>query len=235
MNNILEIKELTKSYGKVKVLNNINLEVGPNEIIGLLAPNGEGKSTLMKIISGIITRYDGEVHLNGEKINYRSRNKIAFMADKNIIPTSWTVNDAIKYYNKYFKGYNRSKAEDMISSFNIARQSRISELSLGSVEKVNLALTFGVDADIFLLDEPLAAIDIIAREDILRAIITQFKEGSTVIISTHLIQDIEKVFDRVILLDRGAIIQNKMVEEIREGGKSVVEFYKEVYSYESRM
>ncbi|MEG0134129.1 MAG: ABC transporter ATP-binding protein [Clostridium sp.] len=229
MNNLLELKDITKVYGGRKVLNSINLSIGENEIIGLLAPNGEGKSTLMKIISGVITAYSGEVLLRGEKTTYKSRNKIALMPDKEFIPSTWKVSDAIKYYNKYFDGFNREKTESILERFRISKDSTIGELSLGSSEKVSLALTMGVDADIFLLDEPLAAVDIIAREDILKTIITDFKEGSTVIISTHLIRDIEKVFDRVVLLDRGSIVANEIVDDIRDDGKSVVDFYKEVY------
>ncbi|KMT22358.1 ABC transporter ATP-binding protein [Clostridium cylindrosporum] len=228
---MLELKGVTKSYGKNKVLNNINMLIEPNEIIGLLAPNGEGKTTLVKIIIGMINRFKGEVLLNGERVNYKSRNKIAYMPDNNIIPSSWSVEDAIAYYNKYFDNYNKQKTLGIINKFNISRDSKVGALSLGNEEKLNLALTLGVDADIFMLDEPLAAVDIIAREEILKAIITEFKEGSSIIISTHLIQDIEKVFDRVILLKRGSIVENRLVEDIRESGKSVVDFYKEVYSY----
>lgn len=230
---MLEIKNLTKSYGGYEVLRDINLTTKPNEIIGLLAPNGEGKSTIMKIVAGIITRYTGEVLLNGEKISYKSRNHIAYMPDRGIIPSKWAVGDAINYYNKYFNNYQLQKTLDILKKFKISKESKIGSLSLGNEEKLSLALTLGIDAEIYMLDEPLAAVDIIAREDILKTIITEFKEGSTVIISTHLIRDIERIFDRVVLLDKGKIVQNKLVEEIREEGKSVVDFYKEVYGYES--
>ncbi|MEF9953148.1 MAG: ABC transporter ATP-binding protein [Clostridium sp.] len=229
MDNLLQLKDVKKVYGGRTILNSINLTIGDNEIIGLLAPNGEGKSTLMKIISGVITNYTGEVLLRGEKTTYKSRNKIALMPDKGFIPSTWKVSDALKYYQKYFIGFRRDKAEDIIERFKISRDSFMGELSLGNCEKVELALTMGVDADIYLLDEPLAAVDIIAREEILKTIITDFKEGSTVIISTHLIRDIEKVFDRVILLDRGNIVANEIVDDLRDKGKSVVDFYKEVY------
>lgn len=228
---MLEFRDVTKEYGGYKVLNNINFEIKPNEIVGLLAPNGEGKSTIMKIACGIITDYRGEVLLNGEKITYKSRNKIAYMNDKGIIPQTWRVEEAVGYYNRYFKNYQMEKALNMIKMFNISKSSKVGALSLGNEEKLSLALTLGVDGDIFMLDEPLAAVDIIAREEILKAIITEFKQGSSIIISTHLIQDIERVFDRVLLLKRGVIAENKQVEEIREEGKSVVDFYKEVYSY----
>lgn len=228
---MLKLKNITKVYGGYKVLNDINLEIKPNEIIGLLAPNGEGKTTMMKIVAGIITEYSGEVLLHGEKINYKSRNKIGYMNDEGIIPSSWNVEEAVGYYNKYFKNYQKKKVLDMLKMFNISNSSKVGALSLGNEEKLSLALTFGVDGDVFMLDEPLAAVDIIAREDILKAIITEFKEGSSVIISTHLIQDIERVFDRVVLLKGGLIAENKIVEDIRESGKSVVDFYKEVYRY----
>lgn len=228
---MLKLKNITKVYGGYKVLNDINLEIKPNEIIGLLAPNGEGKTTIMKIVAGIITEYSGEVLLHGEKINYKSRNKIGYMNDEGIIPSSWNVEEAVGYYNKYFKNYQKKKVLDMLKMFNISNSSKVGALSLGNEEKLSLALTFGVDGDVFMLDEPLAAVDIIAREDILKAIITEFKEGSSVIISTHLIQDIERVFDRVVLLKGGLIAENKIVEDIRESGKSVVDFYKEVYRY----
>lgn len=229
---MLELKNITKEYGKNKILNNINLTISPNEIIGLLSPNGEGKTTLMKIIGGIITKYSGEVLLNNEKINYKSKNKIVYMRDRGIFPLKWSVEDTVNYYNKYFRNYKIDNTLKILDEFNISRRSSIGSLSLGQEEKVSLALTLGVDADIFMLDEPLANIDVIAREDILKTIVTEFKEGSTMIISTHLIGDIENIFDRVLFLKKGQIIQNKLVDDIREEGKSVVEFYKEVYRYE---
>lgn len=229
---MLELKNITKEYRKNKILNNVNLTIGTNEIIGLLSPNGEGKTTLMKIIGGIITKYSGEVLLNNEKINYKSKNKIIYMRDRGIFPIKWSVEDTINYYNKYFSNYKIDNTLKIIEEFDISIESSIGSLSLGQEEKVSLALTLGVDADIFMLDEPLANIDIIAREDILKTIITEFKEGSTMIISTHLIRDIENIFDRVLFLKKGQITQNKLVDNIREEGKSVVEFYKEVYSYE---
>lgn len=228
---MLEVKNLTKAYGKNKVLNDVSLIIEPNEIIGFLAPNGEGKTTFMKIAAGIITKYSGEVLLNGEKINYKSRNKIAYMSDSGVIPLNWSVEDAVSYYNKYFEGYDLTKTNEILKNFNIYKESKVGSLSLGNEEKLNLALTLGVNAEIYMLDEPLAAVDIIAREDMLKAIITEFRDGSSMIISTHLIQDIEKVFDRVILLKRGVIVENRFVEDIREEGKSVVDFYKEVYAY----
>ena len=232
---MLEVKNLTKKYGDYVVLNNINLKFNKNEIIGFLAPNGEGKTTFMKILGGVITKYSGEVLLNGEKINYKSRNKIAYMTDRNIIPESWSIEEALAYYNKYFKDYQREKTLSVLKNFRLNLSSKIGALSLGNKEKVSLALTLGINAEIYMLDEPLASVDVLAREDILKTIVTEFSENSTMIISTHLIQDIEKIFDRVILLDRGSIVENKLVDEIRESGKSVVDFYKAVYRYENNI
>lgn len=232
---MLEVKNLTKKYGDYVVLNNINLKFNTNEIIGFLAPNGEGKTTFMKILGGLITKYSGEVLLNGEKINYKSRNKIAYMTDRNIIPESWSIEEALAYYNKYFKDYQREKTLDVLKRFRLNTFSKIGTLSLGNKEKVSLALTLGINAEVYMLDEPLASVDVLAREDILKTIVTEFSEKSTMLISTHLIQDIEKIFDRVILLDRGSIVENRLVDEIRESGKSVVDFYKAVYRYENNI
>lgn len=232
---MLEVKNLTKKYGDYVVLNNINLKFNTNEIIGFLAPNGEGKTTFMKILGGLITKYSGEVLLNGEKINYKSRNKIAYMTDRNIIPESWSIEEALAYYNKYFKDYQREKTLDVLKRFRLNTFSKIGTLSLGNKEKVSLALTLGINAEVYMLDEPLASVDVLAREDILKTIVTEFSENSTMLISTHLIQDIEKIFDRVILLDRGSIVENRLVDEIRESGKSVVDFYKAVYRYENNI
>lgn len=232
---MLEVKNLTKKYGDYVVLNNINLKFNTNEIIGFLAPNGEGKTTFMKILGGLITKYSGEVLLNGEKINYKSKNKIAYMPDRNIIPESWSIEEALAYYNKYFKDYQREKTLDVLKRFRLNTFSKIGTLSLGNKEKVSLALTLGINAEVYMLDEPLASVDVLAREDILKTIVTEFSENSTMLISTHLIQDIEKIFDRVILLDRGSIVENRLVDEIRESGKSVVDFYKAVYRYENNI
>ena len=227
---MIKIVNLNKAYRDKIVLKNLNLEINKGEIIGLLAPNAEGKSTLLKILGGQITFDSGEYLFNGEEFNYKDKEVIGYMNDIAIIPASWKVRDGIQYYSEYFKTFNEEKCLDMLKYFKIDLKRRVKALSKGESEKYHLSLALSIEGQLYIMDEPLAAIDLISREEVISMILDNFNIDSTIIISSHLVSDIERMLDRVLLLKNGEIICNKLVEDLRLEGKSVVDLYKEVYA-----
>lgn len=226
---MLKIVGLNKSYDKKIILNNLNLEINRGEIIGLLAPNGEGKSTLLKILGGQISFDSGEYYFEDREFTYRDKEYIGYMSDKEIMPVGWKIIDCIDYYSDNFKKFDRNKAIEMISTFKLDLNSKVKPLSKGQNEKLHLALALSIKGSLYILDEPLAAIDLLAREELIKMILENFDEESTIIISSHLVSDIERMLDRVILMRNGDVVRNRLVEDLREEGKSVVKLYKEVY------
>lgn len=226
---MIKLVNLNKAYKDKKILKNLNLEINKGEIIGLLAPNAEGKSTLLKILGGQITFDGGQYIFNGEDFTYKNKEVIGYMNDTSIIPTSWKVKDGIDYYKEYFKTFNEEKCLKMIKYFKIDTKRKVKTLSKGENEKYHLSLALAIEGQLYIMDEPLAAIDLIAREEVISMILDNFNIDSTIIISSHLVSDIERMLDRVLLLKDGEIVVNKLVEDLRVEGKSVVDLYKEVY------
>ena len=227
---MIKLVNLNKAYRDKVVLKNLNLEINKGEIIGLLAPNAEGKSTLLKILGGQITFDSGQYFFNGEEFNYKDKEVIGYMNDTAIMPKKWKVIDGIDYYSEYFKTFNKEKCLEMLKYFKIDLKKRIKTLSKGESEKYHLSLALSIEGQLYIMDEPLAAIDLIAREEVISMILDNFNIDSTIIISSHLVSDIERMLDRVMLLKNGEIVCNKLVEDLRSEGKSVVDLYKEVYA-----
>ena len=226
---MIKLVNLNKAYRDKVVLKNLNLEINKGEIIGLLAPNAEGKSTLLKILGGQITFDSGQYFFNGEEFNYKDKEVIGYMNDTAIMPKKWKVIDGIDYYSEYFKTFNKEKCLEMLKYFKIDLKKRIKTLSKGESEKYHLSLALSIEGQLYIMDEPLAAIDLISREEVISMILDNFNIDSTIIISSHLVSDIERMLDRVLLLKNGEIVCNKLVEDLRVEGKSVVDLYKEVY------
>lgn len=227
---MIKLVNLNKAYRDKIVLKNLNLEINKGEIIGLLAPNAEGKSTLLKILGGQITFDSGQYFFNGEEFNYKDKEVIGYMNDTAIMPKKWKVIDGIDYYSEYFKTFNKEKCLEMLKYFKIDLKKRIKTLSKGESEKYHLSLALSIEGQLYIMDEPLAAIDLISREEVISMILDNFNIDSTIIISSHLVSDIERMLDRVMLLKNGEIVCNKLVEDLRSEGKSVVDLYKEVYA-----
>ena len=227
---MIKLVNLNKAYRDKVVLKNLNLEINKGEIIGLLAPNAEGKSTLLKILGGQITFDSGQYFFNGEEFNYKDKEVIGYMNDTAMIPKKWKVIDGIDYYSEYFKTFNKEKCLEMLKYFKIDLKKRIKTLSKGESEKYHLSLALSIEGQLYIMDEPLAAIDLISREEVISMILDNFNIDSTIIISSHLVSDIERMLDRVMLLKNGEIVCNKLVEDLRSEGKSVVDLYKEVYA-----
>lgn len=227
---ILEIENLNKFYEKKQALKDINLKADTGEIIGLYGPNGSGKTTLLKLIVGLLKPSSGHVKINGENIFVNSKEMVSFLPDKNILPNWMRVRDAKNFYKDFFKGFKEDKFIELIKFFKIEENSKIKELSRGELEKVLLSLCLAREAKIYLLDEPLSGIDPSTRDKIIKSIIKNYQENSLMIISTHLVREIENVADRTIFLSQGKIILDERTEVLREKNKkSVEDLFKDIF------
>ena len=200
---VLEIKGISKSYGKKEALNNINLSIERGKIIGLLGPNGSGKTTLIKLINGLLTPNEGEITVDGNRIGNESRLAVSYLPDKTYLPDWMKVSDIFKMFTDFYGNFEIEKARDMLGRLNISEGERLKALSKGNKEKVQLILVMSRNAKLYLLDEPIGGVDPAARDYILNTIITTYNPDASVIISTHLISDIEKVLDEAIFIDSG--------------------------------
>ena len=230
MSEILKCTGLTKKYGKLVALDNLDLSVNKGQIIGLLGPNGSGKTTLIKLIAGLLKQNSGELTVNGDKIGTNTKKIVSYLPERTYIPDWMKVIDIIKIFEDFYDDFNLEKAKVMLDNLGIKYNQRIKAMSKGTKEKLQLILVMSREAQLYLLDEPIAGVDPAARDYILRTIITNYNPEAAVIISTHLIQDIETVLDDVIMIQNGHLKIHKTVDEIREdSGKSVDELFREVF------
>ncbi len=227
---LLSCKNLSKSCGKKPALKNINLEIHSGNIIGLLGPNGSGKTTLIKIANGLLTPSSGEITVCGNKIGIETKRAISYLPDCVSLPQWMKVRELISFFGDFYPDFNSDKARQMLANLGIEQNSRFKTLSKGNKEKVQLVLTMSREAKLYLLDEPLGGVDPATRDYILNTIISNYSENSAVIISTHLISDVEKVLDQVFFIKDGEIVLNDMVDNIRDvRGKSVDALFREVF------
>ena len=227
---VLEINGLSKSYGKKSALENIDLKIERGRIIGLLGPNGSGKTTLIKLINGLLTPNSGAITVDGSPIGEKSRLAVSYLPDKTYLPDWMKVNNVLKMFSEFYENFDMAKAEDMLRKLGINGDERLKALSKGTKEKVQLILVMCRNAKLYLLDEPIGGVDPAARDYILNTIITTYNPDSSVVISTHLISDIEKVLDEAIFINNGQIVLHDTVDNIREKeGKSVDGYFREVF------
>ena len=227
---VLEIKGLNKSYGKKTALTDINLELERGKIVGLLGPNGSGKTTLIKLINGLLTANSGIITVDGNPIGEKSRLSVSYLPDKTYLPDWMKVKDVMKMFEDFYENFDIKKAEDMLGKLNINGEERLKALSKGTKEKVQLILVMSRSAKLYLLDEPIGGVDPAARDYILNTIITTYNPDASVVISTHLISDIEKVLDEAVFINNGSIILHDTVDNIREKeGKSADGYFREVF------
>ena len=227
---LLEIKNLNKSYENKKILNNINIKVESGKIVGLLGKNGVGKSTLIKIINGLLQKDSGEILLNGNKITPQDKEKIAYLPEKTYLNKNMRVIDYFNYMSEFYGTFNKEKAINLLEKLNLNINTKICKMSKGMQEKLQLILVMARDAELYILDEPLGGVDPATRDYILDTILSNFKEGSSVIISTHLISDIEKILDDVIFIDDGKIVLSKNADTLRqESSGSIDEEFRRMF------
>jgi len=231
MSALVECKGLKKSYGKKPVIHGMNLELEPGKIIGLLGPNGSGKTTLIKILAGILSRNEGEVTIDGRQIGVESKKIVSYLPERTYFSTSMKVKETIEFFEDFYEDFRRERAEKMLENLGIDLNAKIKQLSKGTREKLQLVLVMSREAKVYLLDEPMGGVDPAARDYILKTILTNYSENSSVIISTHLISDVEKVLDEVVFIKNGVIVLHESVDNIREkNGKSVDALFREVFA-----
>lgn len=227
---VLKCENLSKNFSGKAALSGLNLEIGRGKIIGLLGPNGSGKTTLIKLINGLIQPSDGSVYIDGEKPGPYTKSIVSYLPDKTYFADWMKVKDIFDMFEDFYQDFDRTKAIDMCKSLGIGEEDRIKTMSKGTKEKVQLILVMSRKAQLYLLDEPIAGVDPAARDYILSTIINNYNDQGTVIISTHLISDIERILDGFLFLKNGEAVMYGDVEETREKyGKSIDELFKEIF------
>lgn len=227
---ILECNALTKSYGAKRALSNVNLSIEKGRIVGLLGPNGSGKSTLIKLCNNLLTPTAGTLLIGGQAPGIKTKEIISYLPEQTYLNDWMTVSDILNFFGDFYKDFSTSKAESMLSSLKIDKRDQLKTLSKGTKEKVQLILIMARQAQLYLLDEPIGGVDPAARDYILNTIIKNYNPEATVIISTHLISDIERVLDDVVFLKDGEVVLTSSVDDIRaEKGVSVDALFREAF------
>lgn len=231
MSTTIECKDLSKSYGSKKVLDDITLSLKPGRITGLLGKNGEGKSTLIKCINGLLVPEHGEVLVDGHKPGIESKKHISYLPERSCLDTEMTVNDVIAYYKDFYEDFDEAKARELLKNFGLDAGMRLKKMSKGMQEKVQLILVMSRQADFYILDEPLGGVDPASRDYILDTILSNFKEDAGILISTHLISDVERILDDVIFLDHGKVVLQSDADTLRsEQGGSIDEIFRREFA-----
>lgn len=223
MEELLICKNVNKNYGNKKVLKNINFSIPRGKIIGLLGKNGAGKSTLIKLINHLLTLDSGEILINGKKIGVESKKIISYLPERTYLDKSMTVNEVIDMFSEFYDNFDAKKARKLLKDLKLDVNSKLSKMSKGMQEKVQLVLVMSRKALLYILDEPLGGVDPATRDYILDTILTNFNEGASVIISTHLIADIERILDEVIFIDNGKIDLIEEADKLREKEKTSID------------
>ena len=226
----IEINNLTKNFGDLTALDDVTVSLEQGQIVGLLGPNGSGKTTLIKILNGLLQPTSGSVTINGSAPGVETKKVVAYLPDRNALPDYMTATQLMDIYEDFFKDFDRLKAEAMIDDLGINRKQTMKKMSKGTKEKLQLCLVMARQAEVYLLDEPIGGVDPATRDYILRTIISNYNENAVVLISTHLIADVESVLDDVVFIKEGRVVLHKAADEIREEkGESVDKLFREVF------
>ena len=230
MSTILECKNLSKKYSRKQALDNITLSLDSGKIIGLLGPNGSGKTTLIKLINGLLAPTKGELFINGNAPGVETKKIVSYLPERTYLDETQKLSEATTFFEDFYEDFDRSRATSMLKKLNIDSNARIKTLSKGTKEKVQLILVMSRRAKLYCLDEPIAGVDPAARDYILSTIINNYEPDSTILISTHLISDVENILDEVVFIKNGQIVLKNDVEDIRfNQGKSVDVLFREVF------
>ena len=225
--NLVKCNKLCKEFDGKQVLSNVNLTIQKGRIIGLLGKNGMGKTTLIKLINDLLTPTSGEVLINGEKPNENSKRIISYLPERTYLDKSMKVSQVINMFEEFYDNFNKEKAIKLLRDLDLDINLKISKMSKGMQEKLQLILVMSRDAELYILDEPLGGVDPATRDYILDTILTNFSEGASVIISTHIISDIERILDDVIFIDKGKIVLTSSADELRQKeGASIDEIFR---------
>ena len=225
--NLIKCTNLTKKFDNKTILNNINLTITENKIIGLLGKNGTGKTTLIKLINDLLTPTSGEILIEGKKPSPETKEIISYLPERTYLDKTMTIKETLIFFSEFYKNFNIKKAKKLLKDLNLEEDQKLSKMSKGMLEKLTLILVMSRKAKIYILDEPLGGVDPATRDYILDTLLTNFDEKASIIISTHLIEDIEKILDEVIFIDKGEIVLNSPTDKLREKeNKSINEIFR---------
>lgn len=213
---ILQVKNVRKSFDGRKIVDGVSFSVERGKIVGLLGKNGSGKTTVIKMINDLLTIDDGEILINGEKIGVNTKKIVSYLPERSYLDTSKKIYQIFDYFEDFYTDFDRQKAEKMIAELDLTLDMKISKMSKGMREKISLALVMSRNADLYVLDEPLGGVDPVTRDKILKTILSNFGDNSSLIITTHLISDVEKILDKVIFIDGGKILLEEDADKLRE-------------------
>jgi len=232
MSNLIEITDLSKSYGyNIYAVDHINITLPRGKIIGLLGPNGSGKTTLIKMINGLLKPTTGNILISGKEIGPETKARVAYLPDRTYLAPGENINTILNYFEDFYEDFSKDRAMAMLADLNIDPTAKMKTLSKGTKEKVQLILVMSRQAELYVLDEPIAGVDPAARDYILRTILNNYNREASVLISTHLISDIESVLDEVLFMRQGKLVLYSSAEEIRQKqGKSVDAYFREVFA-----
>lgn len=233
MNDALIVaRSLTKTYGAAPALDHMDVTVQAGRIVGLLGPNGSGKTTFLKLLCGLLQPTSGMLTIDGHMPGPETKNIISYLPDRMYLADWMKTCDLVDFFADFYADFDRKKAIEMLSALDIAPKTRLKTMSKGTKEKVQLSMIMSRQAKLYLLDEPIAGVDPAARDFILNTILTHYNENGTVLLSTHLISDIERVLDEAIFLQNGQVVRHDTIDNIREQeGKSVDELFREIFAY----
>ncbi len=232
MSEILRCENLTKKYSDTTALKSINLTLESGKIVGLLGPNGSGKTTLIKLINGLLTPTEGKVLINDKAPGVETKKEVAYLPDNSYLNSWMTVRQIVNYFKDFYEDFREDLAYEMLKRLSISPDMKLKTLSKGNKEKVCLILVMSRNAKLYVLDEPIAGVDPAARDYVISTIINNYNPEATVLISTHLISDIEQILDEAIFIQQGDILLHKSIDEIREEHqKSVDELFREVFRW----
>lgn len=227
---LVEIVNVTKTYQNKRALSNFSLSLEPGHIVGLLGPNGSGKTTLMKILTGVLKDYTGSVTIHGEPIGAKTKAWVSYLPDVSYFSAWMRPLDVIALFKDFYLDFDEAKCLEMVKRLDLDEKQRIKTMSKGMIEKFQLCLVMSRNAMLYVLDEPIGGVDPAARDYILNTILSNYNEEGTIFISTHLISDVEKLFDTVVFLKEGEIVLNGEIDAIRtKEGKSIDELFREVF------
>ncbi len=230
MTNIVETKNLSKSYFNKKALDNLNLNIESGKVVGILGPNGSGKTTLIKILTGLLRQSSGEVKVDGHDVGVYTKSIVSYLPDRNFLYKWMSIEDACEFYKDFYSDFNEERFEELLKFMKLEKNMKVEELSKGMHEKLNLSLVLSRNAKLYVLDEPIAGVDPVARDQILDAIINNYNENSSMLITTHLVRDMENLFDEVVFLREGNIVLEGNAEALREEhGRQIDDIYKEIF------
>lgn len=228
--NLIKCTNLTKKFDNKTILNNIHLTITENKIIGLLGKNGTGKTTLIKLINDLLTPTSGEILIEGKKPSPETKEIISYLPERTYLDKTMTIKETLIFFSEFYKNFNIKKAKKLLKDLNLEEDQKLSKMSKGMLEKLTLILVMSRKAKIYILDEPLGGVDPATRDYILDTILTNFDENASIIISTHLIEDIEKILDEVIFIDKGEIVLNSPTDKLREKeNKSINEIFRRYF------